>query len=254
MVELQNDYNIKLRHTYSISNKISSLSERLKMKQEELQDCVESIEISEKRYDRSQSKIVFELLSDRKEEPPVPMAADTQSDVSEEVVNTQAQLEKYGFLIDIRTKEIIALEKDIELLQTTIGDLLKQVEALNDDKILDSNFVHHLKSSIDFHYSRINYYEHKINILESEYNKLKIDRKSLRDQFESEKSFQESNWTTEMKNLKNNLERITSQSNHLKQSFQNQLLKENKIKEENTSIINEVESQKVNTTSCFFFT
>ncbi|KAI8095998.1 hypothetical protein BDF21DRAFT_458246 [Thamnidium elegans] len=239
LVNLQNDYNTKSQHTDSILNKIQSLSKQLKMKQEELQDCVESIEISEKRYDRSQSKIVSELMCDRKEETPVPVTVSIQNDVPKEAVDTQAQLEKHRFLIDIRTREVMALEKDIEMLQTTLDGLLWQVETLSDDKILGSNFVHHLESSIDFHYGRINYYEHKIGTLESEYDRLKIERKSLRDRSESEKSFQENIWATEMKNLKNNLERITSQYNHLKQSFHTQLLKENKIKEENDLVMNE---------------
>ncbi|KAG2237013.1 hypothetical protein INT48_001780 [Thamnidium elegans] len=241
LVNLQNDYNTKSQHTDSILNKIQSLSKQLKMKQEELQDCVESIEISEKRYDRSQSKIVSELMCDRKEETSVPVTVSIQNDVPKEAVDTQAQLEKHRFLIDIRTREVMALEKDIEMLQTTLDGLLWQVETLSDDKILGSNFVHHLESSIDFHYGRINYYEHKIGTLESEYDRLKIERKSLRDRSESEKSFQENIWATEMKNLKNNLERITSQYNHLKQSFHTQLLKENKIKEENDLVMNEVE-------------
>ncbi|GAA5806131.1 hypothetical protein HPULCUR_011660 [Helicostylum pulchrum] len=244
LVELQNDYNIKLRHTDSILNKIQSLSEQLKMKQEELQDCVESIEISEKRYDRSQSKIVTELMCDRKEETSVPVPVGTQSDIPKEVVDTQTQPEKYKFLIDIRTREVIALKKDIEVLQITLDGLFQQAETLSDDKILDSNFVHHLESSIDFHYGRIEYYKHKIGTLELEYDRLKIESKSLRDRFESEKLSQESTWATEMKNLKNNLERITSQSNYLKQSFHTQILKENKIKEENDLVINEVNSQK----------
>ncbi|GAA5811362.1 hypothetical protein MFLAVUS_004796 [Mucor flavus] len=244
LVELQNDYNVKLRRTDSILNEIKSLSEQLKMKQEELQDCVESIEVSEKRYDRSQSKIVAELTCEQKEETPVPVPVSIQSDVPKEAVDTQTQLDKYKFLIDIRTREVIALEKDIGMLQSTLDGLFQQVETISDDKILGSNFVHHLESSIDFHYGRIDYYKHKIDTLKSEQDRLKIERKSLRDRFESEKSSQESTWATEMKNLKNNLERITSQYNYLKQSFHTQLLKENKIKEENDMVINEVNSQK----------
>lgn len=232
-------------------NEIKSLSEQLQMKQEELQDCVESIEVFEKRYDRSQSKIVAELTCERKEETSVPVPVSTQSDVPKEAVNTQTQLDEYNFLFGIRTREVAALEKDIEMLQTTLDGLFQQVETISDAKILGSNFVHHLESSIDFHYGRINYYEHKIGTLESEQNRLKIERKSLRDRFESEKSSQESTWATEMKNLKNNLERITSQYNHLKQSFHTQLLKENKIKEENDLVANEVNSQKVN--KCYIY-
>ncbi|KAI9361400.1 hypothetical protein BD770DRAFT_408553 [Pilaira anomala] len=248
-IELENEYSFKLEQIDSVLKNIYSLSTQLNDTKEELEDCVESIESLEKRMDRAQSKIVSEMMRDGKEEKLVSMSPLKTEDVSGKTTTMTHHQEveewkEYQLLLEIRAKEYQLFAKDIHSLRDKLSILTRQAETMNEDKILNSNYVHHLESSIDFHYSRIHYYKQKIIDLESEQERLKIAQKATKDQFESEKKFQEASWISELKTLKNNLERITSQYQNLKLAVQDQLLRENSAKEKSTFIINDVETQR----------
>lgn len=254
IMQLQNDYDLKLQQIDSVSKNVWYLSKRLQEIQETFEDCVENIEFVEKKTDRAESKIVSEMLGDKKEETPVPLTPETPDNEKpkETIDNPQVQLEEYQFLTGIRTREFIDVEKETYRLRNIADRLMMQVEMISDDQILKSNYVHHLESSIDFHRGRINYYEHKRMNLEKEYDKLKKERRHLKDQHGSEKAYQGNTLAIEEKNLKSNLARITSQRNHLRQLCNSEIEKETQVKEKQNIITNEAEEQKVKIT-CFIF-
>lgn len=251
-IELENEYSFKLEQIDSVLKNIHSLSTQFSDTKEELEDRVESIESLEKKMDRAQSKIVSDMMRDGKEEKPVSISPLKTEAVADKTTTTMIhhqeveEWKEYQVLLELRAKEYQLFAKDIHSLHDKLSLLTRQVETMTEDKILNSNYVHHLESSIDFHSSRIHYYKQKIIDLESEQERLKIARKATKDQFESEKKFQEASWMGELKTLKHNLERITSQYQNLKLAVQDQLLHENLAKEKSTLVINDVETQRVN--------
>lgn len=243
--QLRNEDDFKIQQIETISRDVRYTTKRLEKTQEMFENCVENIEAVEKKKDRVKSEIVTELLRDKKEETLAPLTPETPA---KNIDHSQVQLEEYQFLSNIRIKESVDVKKETYRLQDHADRLMTQVEMISDEQILKSSFVHHLESSIDFHRGRIYYYEHRRMNLEKEYDKLKKERRHLKEQIESEKTFQGNILATEEKNLKSNLARITSQRNHLRQLCNSESEKEIQFKEKCKYITNEAEEQKVKIT------